>query len=104
MWSWSLVAQHSRSVAETCSKNLSILTIHGYFDPLYIPAVLPIWDPDGGFTPESREVSSTFPQKLVRVLLPSHFGIAANLVRSLSDRGKVPKESRASSLGVIEPA
>jgi hypothetical protein len=84
--------------------NLSFLTIHGYFVPLYIPHMLPIWDPDGGSTPERREVSSTLPQRLVRVLLQCHSCIVASLFRPLHRQEKVPKERRASTLGVIGTA
>lgn len=48
-------------------QKLSLLTVHGYFVPLHIPHMVPIWDPDGGRTPESRQVSPTLPQRLVRV-------------------------------------
>jgi hypothetical protein len=86
------------------SKNLSFLTIHGHFVPLYIPHMLPTWDPDGGSTPEGREVSSTLPQRLVRVLLECHSCTVASLFRPLHKQEKVPKERRASTLGVIGPA
>lgn len=93
-----------RITAEEFSENLSLLTIHRYVDPLYIPGMLTIWDPDGGSTSESSEASSTFPQRFVRVLLQCHLRIVTNLFRSLYKREKVPKERRASTLGAIELA
>jgi hypothetical protein len=86
------------------SKKLLLLTVHGYFDPLYIPEMLPTWDPDRGAIPESKQVSSTLPQRLARVLLSCHLGIPANLFRSLYKQEKVPKQRRASPLGAIESA
>jgi hypothetical protein len=53
-------------------RNLSILTIHGGLEFLYIPAMLAIRDPDTDPSPNGGEVPSIFPQSLVRVLLRRH--------------------------------
>lgn len=66
--------------------------------------MLAIRDPDGGSTPESRDVSSTFPRRIVPVLLRCHSLIASYVFRALHHEEKIPKKRCASTLSVIEPA
>ena len=85
------------------SKNLSFLTIHGHFVPLYIPHMLPTWDPDGGSTPKAERCPQPYPRgwsgsssNVTHALLLVSFGHSTNK--------NVPKERRASTLSVIGPA